>query len=123
MENKEIQEVFGPCIQKKRIEKGFTLRKFCQKIDEDPSNWSKIEREKLNPPQNIEKLGLISKVLNLNKNDLIDLANISAGKIPKKIQNDKELMKALPAFLRTIKSVRPTPEELGEIINKIKEEA
>lgn len=109
---------FGPYVKSRRIEKKLTLRKFSKLIDEDPSNWSKVEREKKTPPQNDYKIGLIAKTLNLRKGYLMELATIAAGKIPKKILNDKELMKVLPAFLRTLGNTRLTPDQVRIIINK-----
>jgi hypothetical protein len=35
--------------------------------------------------------------------------------------NDKEALAALPAFFRTIGSVRPTQEEIEKLLEKLKE--
>jgi hypothetical protein len=51
---------------------------------------------------------------------LYDLANIDGGKIPEYIMSDKEVLKALPIFFRTIGSVKPTTEELHELILNLK---
>ncbi len=40
---------FGVLVKDMRIKKRLTLRKFCQELELDPSNWSKIERG-INPP-------------------------------------------------------------------------
>ena len=90
---------FGHYINSKRIDKGFTLRKFCKAINEDPSNWSKIERGLLNPPQSTQKLKKIASILALNKNESKELeymAAITCGKIPKEIYCNKELLARLP---------------------------
>lgn len=40
---------FGKYIKKLRLEKGLSLRTFCNNLKLDPSNWSKIERGRLKP--------------------------------------------------------------------------
>ena len=35
---------FGEHIKARRLEMGLSLRAFCLKNNEDPSNWSKLER-------------------------------------------------------------------------------
>jgi len=118
--------MFGEIIKQKRLQKGLTLREFCKQLDEDASNWSKIERGKLAPPQDKDKLSKIAGLLGIKKEseewkNIIDFASLDAGKIPEYIKNDKEVMQALPVFLRTIGSVKPTRDELEELIKILKE--
>ena len=42
--------LFGDYIKQLRLKQKLTLRDFCKKFAHDPSNWSKIERGKLLPP-------------------------------------------------------------------------
>ena len=49
-----------------------------------------------------------------------DQANIDAGIIPKDLLSDKEVLNSLPMFFRTIRSEKPTPEELDRLIKKIR---
>lgn len=119
--------MFGDFIKQKRLEKELSLREFCKQLNEDASNWSKIERGKLAPPQDEQKLEKIAQMLGIERDSgdwekLTDLASIDAGKIPEFLKTDKEVMQALPVFLRTIGSVKPTPEELEELINLIRKE-
>ena len=48
--------MFGEFIKQKRLEKDLGLREFCRQLDEDASNWSKIERGIMGPPQDEGKL-------------------------------------------------------------------
>ena len=119
--------MFGEFIKDLRLKNDLTLREFCRLINEDPSNWSKIERGILTPPQSEEKLKMIAEALMIDINSsefqkMGDLAAISAGKIPKYILEDKNIVNALPAFLRTIESIKPSEEEIYELIKRIKEE-
>jgi len=117
--------MFGEYVKKKRLEKDLTLREFCRRLEEDASNWSKIERGVMGPPQDKEKLQKIAAILNISENsnewkELADLASIGAGAIPEYIMSDKNIVEALPVFFRTIGSVKPTKEEIEELIKTIK---
>jgi transcriptional regulator with XRE-family HTH domain len=117
--------MFGEFIKTRRIGKGLTLRKFCILIETDPSNWSKVERGMLPAPQEDEKLKTIANVLGIFEGsddwqELQDKAMISAGAIPKDFLTDDEALKSLPMFFRTIRSEKPTPEELDMLIEVIR---
>jgi len=118
--------MFGEFIKKIRAEKRLGLREFCIAADCDPSNWSKIERGVLPPPQDNETLQKIAAALNIEENGeewnkLVDFAAVSAGKIPEYIMEDGELLKQLPVFFRTVTGKKPTRDELiklAEILKK-----
>lgn len=117
--------MFGEFIKSLRNERDIGLREFCRRLSIDASNWSKIERGVLAPPQDGEKLDQIAEVLGLGKDsdlygELKDKAAIAAGFIPKDILSDKETLNALPMFFRTVRSEKPTPEELDKLIKKIR---
>jgi len=116
---------FGEYIKEKRNKVGLSLREFCRLLDEDASNWSKVERGILSPPQDEEKLKKIAKIINVKIGSdqwksLVDHASIDAGKIPDYLMSDKEVLDALPVFFRSIGSVKPTQEELAKLIETIK---
>jgi hypothetical protein len=104
----------------------FGLREFCLAADYDPSNWSKIERGILSPPQESETLRRIATVLELREDsdewtDLHSFAAIEAGKIPEHILNDEEMLKQLPIFFRTLNGKKPERDQLiklAEILKK-----
>ena len=117
--------MFGAVIKSLRIERGIGLREFCRRLSYDASNWSKIERGVLAPPQDEEKLNQIAEVLGIEENsdlyaELKDKAAIDAGIIPKDILSDQETLNALPMFFRTVRSEKPTREELEKLIEKIR---
>jgi transcriptional regulator with XRE-family HTH domain len=119
--------MFGEFIKKRRLDKGLGLREFCKQIEIDASNWSKVERGVLSPPQDEEKLRNIAQALGIKFQseewkEMQDLANIDAGIIPTDILSDKQVLEALPMFFRTIRSEKPTPEELDKLINIIRKE-
>ncbi len=117
--------MFGDYIKNRRILKGLSLRAFCKQVDLDASNWSKIERGILSPPQEEGKLQLIAQVLEIKKNseawkEMKDKAAIGAGLIPGDILSDKKVSKSLPLFFRTLRSEKPTPDELEKLIQIIR---
>ena len=119
--------MFGQLVKEERLDKGLGLREFCRKLGIDASNWSKVERGALAPPQDEKKLKEIAHVLGIEPNTdkweaLKDQANTDAGIIPKDLLSDKEVLNSLPMFFRTIRSEKPTPEELDKLIKKIRKE-
>ena len=119
--------MFGEFIKRRRVSQGITLREFCRKLNIDASNWSKVERGLLSPPQDEEKLREIAQVLAIPLNsdawkELRDSASIYAGLIPKDILSDREIVNALPMFFRTIRSDKPTPEELDALIKILRKD-
>ena len=117
--------MFGEFIKSLRIERDIGLREFCRRLSIDASNWSKVERGVSTPPQDKGKLDRIAEVLNIGKgsrlyNEITDKASIDAGIIPKDILSDQETLSALPMFFRTVRSEKPTPEELEKLIKKIR---
>ena len=119
--------MFEEFIKERRIAKGISLREFCKRIEIDASNWSKFERGLLSPPQDEEKLKKIAHVLDIkigspSWKEMKDKANIDAGIIPEDILSDEKVLNSLPIFFRTIRSEKPTPEELDKLINMIRKE-
>ena len=118
--------MFGRYVKEMRLRADLTLREFCRRLGDDPSNWSKIERERLSPPQDTEKLEKIASILGLERdsNDyekLFDYASVDNGKIPDYVLDDRELLGILPVFFRTVGSVKPTAEDIKELINNLRE--
>ena len=119
--------MFGEFIKERRIAKGISLREFCKRLEIDASNWSKVERGVLAPPQDEERLKDIARALDIKFRSALwkemkDKANIDAGIIPEDILSDEKVLNSLPIFFRTIRSEKPTPEDLDKLINMIKKE-
>jgi transcriptional regulator with XRE-family HTH domain len=117
--------MFGKFIKEKRIERSLSLREFCRKLNEDASNWSKVEREIMPPPKDSGKLAKIAGVLKIEKGTadwdaLHDFASVDSGRIPEYIMTDKDALRMLPIFFRTIGSEKPTEKEIKEFIMNTK---
>ncbi|HAM87969.1 MAG: Helix-turn-helix domain protein [Candidatus Falkowbacteria bacterium GW2011_GWC2_38_22] len=116
---------FGAILKEFRFKKNLSLREVCKEIGYDPSNWSKIERGVLAPPTDLNTLHKWALTLGLKKGDsayqdFIDQANISQGIIPEDILAQKNLVKSLPAFFRTIRNDKPSKEEIDTLIKLIR---
>ena len=109
-------------IREKRIASGLTLREFCRLTGFDASNWSKIERNLLPPPQSRKALESIASVLSIVSGsqvykELMDLAALSS--VPEDLI-EPEILEQLPVFFRTVRGEKPTEEELKTLITKIR---
>lgn len=116
---------FGEFVRTKRIEVGLSLRKFCQLLEKDPSNWSKVERGKMPLAESEDSLKNIASILKLEKGSsdwqrFFDLAYLAKREIPDYVYSDKEVLSALPVFFRTASGEKPSDEELERIIKLLK---
>ena len=113
---------FGQYVKDRRIAARMTLRSFCREADIDPSNWSKIERGILAPPDDAKFLKVIVDLLKLNESEmteLTDLAAIARGQIPADLQ-DEEILSKMPAFFRAIRGQEYTSEDLSKLMDGVK---
>lgn len=116
---------FGEFVRTRRGEAQITLRDFCRVAELDPSNWSKVERGLLAPPDDEEQLGSIAKALDIKKgsaawHEVHDLAFAERGKIPTDLMADEELVAKLPVFFRTIRGEKPEEDELRGFAEKLR---
>jgi len=119
--------MFGEFVKERRIARDITLRKFCQALDWDASNWSKVERGLLSPPQDEGKLRRIADLIGIEQGSddwqaMKDLSRIGPQMLPDDIAADSRIVKALPLFFRTVRSDKPTAEELDRLIELLKKE-
>ncbi|MBU1023179.1 hypothetical protein KKB99_02735 [bacterium] len=94
--------------------------------NEDPGNWSKLERGKLPPPQNPDRLATIAGYFKIKAGTegwqtLHDLADAEKGSIPADIMADEQVVKKLPIFFRALRGEKISREVLEEIIKITRE--
>ncbi|MBK5212030.1 MAG: helix-turn-helix domain-containing protein [Flavobacteriaceae bacterium] len=110
----------GELIKEKRIAKGFTLRAFCMRIEADPSNWSKVERGLIKFPT-ASLLDEITKVLDLDNQEVQEIKELAVIQIiSKDLDLNEKLLEALPVFFRTTRDLKPSEEQLKELIQILK---
>ena len=67
--------LFGSFIREKRLEKGYTVRKFCEILDVSQTFLSRMERNEI-PAPGEEKIRLMAKLLDIHPAEkLIFMAN------------------------------------------------
>ena len=117
---------FGEFIRERRLGQDLSLRAFCDRFGEDPSNWSKMERGLLLPPASRERLSQIAGQLSITTEEDLqrfsDLADLARQRIPDDIAANEEWMAKLPVVFRTVRGEVPTEESLLELANLLKEE-
>ncbi len=114
---------FGGFVRAKRLEQNLSLRKFCNVLQIDPSNWSKIERGVLPLTTEENKLKEMIELLKLSEEDterFKDLAMLARKEIPEKVYSDQEILDALPVLFRAADGQRPTRKQREMLIKLIK---
>jgi transcriptional regulator with XRE-family HTH domain len=117
---------FGAYVNDLRIKSKKTLRQFCLENNQDPSNWSKVERDVNPPPKDEAVLRQWAKYFGLKPkteewNRFMDAARISRGEIPKDILDDEKAVALLPTFFRTVRGAEIGEAEIKKLIQKIKD--
>jgi transcriptional regulator with XRE-family HTH domain len=120
-----MSNAFGNLMKKLRVDKGITLRDFCQAKGFDPGNYSRLERGLFAPPQKEALLEKYATALGLTRGsdewlEFFDLAAAARGEIPKDLLSDEEIVGKLPVMFRTLRGSAVSPEKLDELINKIR---
>ena len=122
-----MEATFGEYIKRLRLERRVTLRAFCEAINMDPANYSKLERGKLQPPRDPAKLDLYRRALGIEADsetwrEMLRLAALDRGELPPNVLSDQELMGKLPALFRTLEGDPVDDNVLDELIAAIRRE-
>jgi len=120
-----MKSIFGELHRQLRKERNLSLRKYCTLSGQDPGNISRIERGLIPPPQTEKTLERMAETLKLERGskkwqEFLDCAVVSAGRLPKYILEDEELLKSLPVLLRTVTGQKLSDEKLDELLEILK---
>ena len=114
---------FGGYFREKRIEQKLTLRAFCKRFGFDSAYISRLENNKMKPPEEETKLSALADALNLEKNSkdwvkFFDLAYQAKKELPEDVKETApEIISLLPAFLRTPDGKKVSKEKLEKLIS------
>ncbi len=116
---------FGKLFKELRIRHGKTLRQLCLENGFQPANVSRIERGLLPPPRSTEKLTKYAEAVGIQAGtdewlEFFDLAAVEAGRLPKDVLEDKELVGKLPVLFRTILNRKIDENTLDELVERIR---
>ena len=104
---------FGELLAEYRKKANLTLRDFAGKIGYDPSNISKVERGRINPPAGGVILRKWGNAVGLKPGSLELEEFIAKGlsvRIKKATLSDGEVEKLMPAFFRAVDNKNVDPE-------------
>ena len=116
---------FSSMLKRIRLEKGLTLREFCLNNGFDPGNYSRLERGLFPPPESRERFERYAVALGIEPGsdqwmELYDLASAERGRIPDDIMSDEEIVAKLPVFFRTMRGQQLSPQQLDELVEKVR---
>jgi len=117
---------FGELLKKYRLDRGLSLREFCEKHGFDAGNHSKLERSRFPAPDSEERIEAYATALGINKGGdewfmLFDAAAAERGRLPADLLTDAETIEKLPALFRTIRSEQQNGGvDLDELVERIR---
>lgn len=100
---------FGNFIRTRRLEKGYTLRKFCEVVEISPAFISRMERDEVPAPSE-EKIRAMAEALEVDPEELIFMAKRMPEDVKKMIIDRPDIVPIL-----RVASTR-TPEDLKRIV-------
>lgn len=106
---------FGQMLREKRIEKGFSLRKFAELVDVSPTYLSQVEQGKVVKPPTAERVKKMAELLGESADQWIALAGRMPDDLSNIIRNEPEEM---PSLLRAAEGL--TAEQLRALTNRAK---
>ena len=117
---------FGDFVKERRLHRRISLRAMSDAMEIDPSNYSKIERGRIQPPAP-DKLDPYRKLLAIERGSEEDremerLASIGRGQIPPALLSDEQVMAKLPIFFRTLEGGPVDEALLEELYNTLRKE-
>jgi len=105
---------FGRLLREKRVEKGFSLRKFAEAVGVSPTYLSQVEQENVQPPT-ADRVKRMAELLEENPDEWIALAGRVPEDLPKIIQKQPTEM---PELLREASGL--TAEQLRKLTEQAK---
>lgn len=119
---------FGEYLRTKRVQQGFTLRRFCNEFGYDPAYISRLETNKLPPPEDYLKLAELALRLGISRNSTEwAIFHDFAAQYRQDVADDikkaaPEIFKVLPAFLRTRDKRKISKENVKRLLNFLTKE-
>jgi len=109
MAKKPAGRTFGQRLRERRVEKGFSLRKFAELVGISPTYLSQVEQDNADPPT-ADRVKRIAELLCESVDEWTALAGRLAEDLPEII---RESPTAVPDLLRALRGL--TPEQLRRL--------
>ena len=104
---------FGSVLRATRVEKGFSLRKFAEKVGVSPTYLSLVETGQAPYQPTVDRIKRMAELLDANADEWIQLAGRVSDELEKMNEKSPQMM---PALLRIARSM--SPEELARFADK-----
>jgi len=105
----KTHKTFGQALREKRIEKGYSLRKFAELVGISPTYLSQVEQGNVDPPT-AERVQRMAELLGENADEWIALAGRVPEDLPAIIQKQPT---EVPDLLRAVKGL--TADQLRKL--------
>lgn len=120
-----MTESFGAMLKRLRIGRGYTLREFARILSKDVGNLSRLERGLQTPPRAENLVTDYYRALGLDDESdearqLVVLAAVEAGQIPKEVLGDEELVAKLPVFFRTVTGSKLDRDKIRDFLDGLR---
>jgi len=101
MAKKRQGKTFGQFLREKRVEKGFSLRKFADSVGVSPTYLSQVEQDNVDPPT-ADRVKRIAELLGESIDEWTALAGRLTEDLPEII---REAPTAVPDLLRAVRGL------------------
>ena len=105
---------FGQLLREKRVDAGFSLRKFAELVGVSPTYLSQVEQENVDPPT-ADRVKRMAELLEENPDEWIALAGRVPEDLPKIIQKQPT---EIPELLREAQGL--TADQLRELREQVR---
>ncbi len=107
------RKTFGSVLRARREKKGFTLRKFAEKVGVSPTYLSLVETGQAPHQPTVDRIKRMAELLDVDADEWIQLAGRVSDELEKMNEKSPQMM---PALLRIARSM--SPEELARFADK-----
>lgn len=121
-----MTSMFTEIMKQRRMELGYTIRKFAVAKGLDAGYLSRLENGLIQPPADRDKVENLARALEFKEgskewSDFIDAVAIARAEVPMDLRANENLMKVLPAFYRSVRKEKFDEVDVEELINLIEE--
>ena len=104
---------FGPVLRARRVEKGFSLRKFAEKVGVSPTYLSLVETGQAPYQPTVDRIKKMAELLGADADEWIQLAGRVSDELEEMNRDNPQMM---PALLRIARNMPPA--ELAKLAAK-----
>lgn len=117
---------FNNYFKQRRMELGFTARRFAKEKGYDVGYISRLENGLIAPPAEQEKVLALAKALEIPENseqmsEFIDMVSVARNEVPVDLRSNEAVLKILPAFYRGARKKTFDEDDVEKLIQLFEE--